>query len=447
VVSEDAKERLAKRQANAAVALLRMGRPQRVWPLLKHSPDPRARSYLIHRLRALGAGPGAIIERLQEEQEVSIRRALLLSLGEFRAKELSPAERGTVAPRVLKLYQQDPDPGVRGAAEWLLRQWGQQTKLREMDQAWVKDERRRQGGLEQIQGELAKGKGRAQPRWYVNGQGQTMVVIPDPGEFLMGSPRTEAGRDGGPEGTVEMQHRKRIGHSYAIAAHEVTVEQFLRFREDDDYNKQYSPTPDCPVNNVTWYDAAAYCNWLSAREGIRKDQWCYLPNSSGEPFAAGMRLAPDYLHRSGYRLPSEAEWEYACRAGAATSRYYGETEELLGKYAWYAKNSLGRGMLPGKPGTLGVPGDCLKPNDLGLFDMLGNASEWCQEPVYDVLRQRGKPSEDREYVGTVSDKVPRTLRGGSFGYRTVLLRSAFHHGLVPTYRLGDVGFRPARTLR
>lgn len=81
--TEDAKETLAKGQANAAVALLRMDRQETVWPLLRHSPDPRARSYLVHRLAPLGADSHALIRRLDEEEDVSIRRALLLALGEF----------------------------------------------------------------------------------------------------------------------------------------------------------------------------------------------------------------------------------------------------------------------------------------------------------------------------------------------------------------------------
>ena len=78
-----------------------------------------------------------------------------------------------------------------------------------------------------------------------------------------------------------------------------------------------------PANIVTWYDAAAYCNWLSEQEGIPKTQWCYDPD---QKFAEGMKLPADYLSRTGYRLPSEAEWEFACRAGTISSRYYGHTE-------------------------------------------------------------------------------------------------------------------------
>jgi formylglycine-generating enzyme required for sulfatase activity len=393
---------------------------------------------------------------LDEEKEVSVRRALLLALGEFGPDQLSPADREALAPKVLQLYRDDPDAGLHGSAEWLLRQWGQGQKLREAEEAWVKDREGRLQRQEQIREELAKDKGQVQGYWYVNGQGQTMVVIRGPVEFLMGSPPTEGGRVGGPQGKVEQQLRKRIGRSFAVATKEVTVRQFGEFLKsrkesiEEYYNPRYSPTVDCPVNNVLWYDAAAYCNWLTEQE-LPKEQWeaqrCYLPNSDGK-YAEGMKLAPDYLSRTGYRLPSEAEWEYACRAGAVTSRYYGETEELLGRYAWYTKNSRDQGMLPGVPGKLGVPGDCLKPNDLGLSDMLGNALEWCQESVrYYPRGAKGRPSEDIEDEEDIKDKNYRVLRGGSFVSLAVNVRSAPRFRYVPPIRLENVGFRPARTFR
>jgi formylglycine-generating enzyme required for sulfatase activity len=178
---------------------------------------------------------------------------------------------------------------------------------------------------------------------------------------------------------------------------------------------------------------------LSKQEGIPEKQWCYLPNDK-EEYAGRMKLAPDYLKRKGYRLPSEAEWECACRAGAVTSRYYGESEELLGKYAWYTKNSLDRGMLPGLPGRLGVRGNCLKPNDFGLFDMLGNAWEWCQDSF-----EYYKPGEDREDRKEISDKRGRVYRGGSLLNSPWFIRCATRFGYAPTGRPIYVGFRPART--
>ncbi len=408
--TDDGNESLAKRQANAAVALLRIGQAETVWPLLKHSPDPRVRSYVIDRLSPLGSGPRIIIKRLHEEREVSIRRALLLILGEFGAEQLPSAEREPVVSTVLQMVRDDPDPGVHGASSWLMVQWNQRHRLAE------------------ILAPLAIGKVEGNRNWYINGQGQTLAVITGPMEFTRGSPPGEEGR----EGKMEIQRLTRIGRSFAIAATEVTVEQFLRFRNDHPFNKQYAPKGDCPVNGVSWYSATAYCNWLSKQEGIAKDQWCYLANDKGE-FAGGMKLAPDYLHRTGYRLPSEAEWEFSCRAGAVTSRFYGETEELLGKYAWYIRDSKQRRTLP--VGSL-------RPNDLGLFDMLGNAWEWCQERYVEPT----KDSDDKEDETSPKDNDNRVFRGGSL-YRALSLRCADRETDQPVNWHNYVGFRVARTVR
>jgi serine/threonine protein kinase len=129
--SDEKRDKLAKRQANAAVALLKMNRPEHVWPLLKRTPadDPRVRSYLIHRLYPLGADAGAVIKHLDEEPDITIRRALLLSLGEFNEKELPPASRTSLLPKLQTIYRTDADPGLHAAAEWLLRTWQQEAWL------------------------------------------------------------------------------------------------------------------------------------------------------------------------------------------------------------------------------------------------------------------------------------------------------------------------------
>jgi formylglycine-generating enzyme required for sulfatase activity len=426
------------RQASAGVALLRLGQEDKVWPLLKHSPDPRVRSYLIHRLAPRAADPAALFGRLEQEKDVSIRRALLLAAGEF---ELPPGQRKRLLPRVLQLYQEEQDAGLHGSAEWLLRHWKQEARLKELARQWAKDREKKET---QIRQELKASPVPSGPggKWYVNGQGQTMVVVPGPSTFRMGSPVTEAGREGGPKGIIETLHRKRIGRTFAIAAHEVTVGQFRRFRKDHQHHETYSPGDEHPVNQVMWYDAAAYCNWLSDQEGIPPEQWCYEPKKgkdvrdwSREAYGEGMRLRENYLSLEGYRLPSEAEWECACRAGSLTSRYYGETEALLGRYAWYTKNSQDRGML--------LPGS-RKPNDLGLFDMLGNAMEWCQEPIF--YYRPGHPySKDKEYKREIESRESRVLRGGAFADLAVIVRSANRYGSEPAFTNGYVGFRPART--
>jgi eukaryotic-like serine/threonine-protein kinase len=141
-----------------------------------------------------------------------------------------------------------------------------------------------------------------------------------------------------------------------------------------------------------------------------------------------MRIKADALTSTGYRLPTEAEWEYAARAGAATSRHYGLAERLLGEYAWYLGNSKERAWPVGN----------LLPNDLGLFDMLGNVFEWCQEP-YDKRTQT-----DLQTYKHINE-ITRLLRGGAFGNQPAGVRSALRGRSTPTNRnIGD-GFRLART--
>jgi serine/threonine protein kinase/formylglycine-generating enzyme required for sulfatase activity len=726
--SVDTKIALAKRQASIGVALLVMGRGEKVWPLFQHRPDPTLRSYLIEWVGPGGVDAKVLTSRLEEEKEISARRAILLSLSEFGPDRLSQDQQLNLAPRLLKLYGADPDPGIHGAAAWLLRQWDQQANLDAIDEElrtseWqlheasrahlTKEQKQRfsqlsreiediqrqltdceqtlslrqaaweqklraqlpaslqQGliahypldeskGLETINtvkdqpggkyrgtgkpewvpgvmgralrldgnGEIVGGSlpdlasnnafsygcwflcegkpamimvsnrdgdngfrgcdlsiepgyvlrmeiaghdpdslkayyynnasnlpvsllsisvgaapnsglqsgwhhvlatydgsttargvqiyvdGKLQPltilrdkltgsikseagihlgsrygtyrfrgllddvriynrcllakevsqlyaealriwtdehtgerqllrantfrplddlhqrltdqlvtankslreftgdwwvrRWYINDQGQTMVVIPNAGEFWMG------------EG--QERHQQQIGRSYAIASKEVTVKQFLRFLGTDEVEKLSGPTGDCPVNGVSWYDAAAYCNWLNAMEAIPEDQWCYLPNEAGE-YAAGMKMAANYLQRTGYRLPTEAEWEHACRAGAETGYSFGESEDLLGKYGWFTTNSMAKSH----------PVGSLKGNDLGLFDMHGNDWEWCQDAYNDDTTD-------------VNNSTNRVLRGGSFECPASVVRSAYRSRDVPTYCSFDIGFRPARTL-
>ena len=431
LVPEGEKETLAKRQANAAVALLKMGKSEEVWPLLKHSPDPRVRSWVIHRLDPLGADARVIAKRLENEPDVTIRRALVLSLGEFGERAFAGGERDALIDKLREWYRSDPDPGLHAAVEWLLRQWKQEQWLKEIERGWANDGKEREKRLQSIRDSLARAKGEATPQWYVNGHGQTMVVIPGPVEFMMGSPESEAERN-----ENETMHRQRIGRSFAIAAKSVTVEQFKRCMKDFGHDQMYRcPEPNCPILGVIWYEAAAYCNWLSKTEGMPESEWCYEPNKEGD-YEEGMRPASDFLKRTGYRLPTEAEWEYACRAGSRASRHYGDCEELLGKHGWYVKNSSDRSW----------PVGSLKPNDLGLFDMHGNMYMWCHDS-FPQYRQDSEMAEDAGDISPLSNKVSRVLRGGGFFDPAVLLRSARRYWLRPVNRIISVGFRLARTYK
>lgn len=422
-VADSDPQRGAQRRANAAVALLKLGQDEHVWPLLKHTPDPSLRSYLIHRFGPFAADPAALIAHLEAEQDVTIQRALLLSLGEFDDKQLPVPMRAPLTTKLQEVCRSAADPGLHAAAAWLLRTWNEAAWLAEAQADWARDAPGRAERLQRIRRQLAAPD--ASPQWFVNGQGQTMVAIPGPVEFLMGSPPTEVGRV-----ESELHHKKRISRSFALGTTAVTVEQYRAFDKDYKPPALYARMPDLPAVGLSWYQAAAYCNWLSKQEDIPPEQWCYETDDKGEVTS----LANGYLGRTGYRLPTEAEMEYATRAGALTSRYFGDAEELVPKYAWCLENA--------KVKTWPVAS--LKPNDLGLFDMYGNVNCWCQEGYwYYAVKSNLEDGEDKL---TILSTQSRVLRGGSFTNPASALRSAFRLATGPVYRSVNNGVRPARTL-
>ncbi len=126
---------------------------------------------------------------------------------------------------------------------------------------------------------------------------------------------------------------------------------------------------------------AAFCNWLSQEDGLAPDDWCYLPGAT----AGAMVLAPNYLARRGYRLPNLGEWEYAARAGTTCDRYFGRSLRHAAAYAWSIHNTDNQAEAVGRK----------RPNDLGLFDILGNLIEWCDNLRPDARRPLQLPGHDR----------------------------------------------------
>jgi formylglycine-generating enzyme required for sulfatase activity len=423
------RDRLARRQATGAVTLLKLGFADDAWKVFRLRPDPEARSQLIYRAGLFGADPILLVRRLTDEPDVSARRALILALGEFTGEQLPADVRGPLTEQLLRWYRDDADSGIHGAIDWLLRygregqearpfDWGQGAALRKSD-----DEMRRR--------EPDGGRG-----WYVNTQGLTMVCVRDPPVFRMGSPAPEAGRLGN-----EAPHRQAIGHNFAISTRPVTNNEFALFRKERMPNRlapdtaRWSPAANGPVVGVSWFEAAQFCNWLSEKDGLPEAEWCYPPRK--EEFKPGLKPYPDYLKRKGYRLPTEAEWEHAARAGTGSSRYYGNSPELLPRYAWFMLNAQNRAWPAGQK----------RPNDLGLFDMHGNVFTWIQEPMltYRVSRN-GEPTPDAESRVPVNDSPGRCIRGGSFGYPAREVRSAYRLYDNPSNYNNMIGFRPARTL-
>jgi formylglycine-generating enzyme required for sulfatase activity len=391
----DARER---RRANALVLVWRLGDAEPALKALSRSGDPGLRAWLIELLAPLGVSSDSLWEQARNAKDNRVRQALILAIGQSAIQNSDRIDLPRLIPEIAKTYREDPNAGVHSACAWLLK-----TRLDS-------------GAIVTEIGSAPLPISEAR-QWFVGANAHCFVVLRGPVTFTMGSAPGELLRE--PD---EDLHDVRLEHSFAIADQEVSVAQFRQFRPDQFVHQRFSATEDCPMNNVSWFDAASYCRWLSEREGIAEDQMCYPPQ---DQITGGMKLPANFLQRTGYRLPTEAEWEYACRGGVAASRPCGEGGELLTRYAWYLSNSDDHAW----------PVGTLKPNDFGLFDMLGNVLERCQD---------GMQSESS---GVVSDTDLRQLRGGEFGAASHNLRSARRHANLAVDRWASVGFRVARTVR
>lgn len=294
--------------------------------------------------------------------------------------------------------------------------------------------------------------GATRPAMRTNSIGMKLALIPS-GEFQMGSSRSAkeiSDLFNGKESSFEdehPQHRVQITKPFYLGVHEVTVGQFRRFvtatgykteaetdgeggygwneadgkfeGRDPKYNWKnagFSQNDDHPVVNVTWNDAVAFCAWLTRQEGIE------------------------------YRLPTEAEWEYACRAGTETMFFYGDDPEGLARVGNVAdgtakskwKNYSSFDYLEARDEHIfTAPVGEYRVNAFGLYDMHGNVYEWCSDWYGDY---ESGLAVDPTGAKTGSDRV---CRGGSWSNAPPSCRSAYRYGDSPDYRDSDLGFRVA----
>jgi formylglycine-generating enzyme required for sulfatase activity len=263
------------------------------------------------------------------------------------------------------------------------------------------------------------------PKEQINVVGQRLKLIPA-GQFEMGAEPTEI--DGLLANTRQIsekakerlrseqpQHRVELRHAYYLGVTEVTVGQFKAFVDETSYvttaesqsssrtwrRVGYTQADNHPVTAVSWDDAAAFCQWLSQKE------------------------------QAVYRLPTEAEWEYACRAGRNSSWFWGGTAEKLGEYAWSDRDSNDKLQ----------PVATKSPNKFGLFDMQGNVSEWCQD-WYAAGYYASSPIHDPTGPESGAERV---IRGGSILHQLpAFFRSTLRGGLKPDGQLVGIGFRVLR---
>ena len=404
VKSEQAFRKQAAQRAKLYIALARLGESDELLLALGDTHGIDTRVQAIELISQLGLSPTVILEQYRPWEELSAtqRRSLLLAIGGYVKQGLSKADL-SILTQILKRGQESDDSAEASAARWCSTRWGLGPK--EID---------------------------SKPK---------MIPLRPRTPFRMGSPSYEQDR-----GSSETQYFMKIPRSYALAATETTQTQFQRFLDSPRghaaykdrpfrFSKEYAPSESGPQISTRWFDAARYCQWLSEQEGLPEDEWCFpgIWEMSEDTFT----LPKDVLSRKGYRLPTEAEWEYACRAGAESPYFFGNDSSLLSQYAWFDGNSDGQGH----------PVASLKPNDFGFFDMCGSVNEWClnesapyKTPVDDAFR------EDDKIDLTIDVSEARAARGGYFRSPPAELRSADRTGSTPNFHRFSIGFRVARTV-
>jgi formylglycine-generating enzyme required for sulfatase activity len=213
------------------------------------------------------------------------------------------------------------------------------------------------------------------------------------------------------------QHEVRITRPFYLGVYEVTQGQYQAVMGQNP--SYYKGSGDLPVEQVSWLDAVKFCNTLSEREGLR-----LFYQVDGD----NVRV-PDW-RGTGYRLSTEAEWEYACRAGSTTRYSFGDGEARLGDFAWF----------PGNSGNKTHPVGQKRPNAFGLYDMHGNVWEWCWDR-YAADYYKRSPVDDPRGAEVASAWVNR---GGSCFSEPRHARSANRYGGRPVNRRSGLGFRLAR---
>jgi len=274
----------------------------------------------------------------------------------------------------------------------------------------------------------------------------TMVQIPT-GSFLMGSPSTE------PDRYSRENYRTANGgivtmSSFWMGKYQVTQAQYKAVMNNAD--PSYFTGDNLPVEQVSWYDAIVFCNRLSMMEGLTPayqisgstdpSVWGAVPATWDDPLRVIWDTVEIVSGSTGYRLPTEAQWEYACRAGTTTAFNWGTNQITSAQANFYAIDYLYNGSPAGEyRGTTTAVGT-FAANGFGLYDMHGNVWEWCWDWLAWSYDDAG---------GNVNPMGPslgddRVLRGGSWVYDGQYLRSAYRGSFYPFNRYSSFGFRLAR---
>lgn len=390
-IETDEKTQIAngKRKAFAAIINSRLGEFSTARTIFKTGANPEKATQFVYNCKDLRVEANQLAEQLIETQDAREWYWLVLALGQFDKSEIKSELVNKLISLMKSKYKEHPAASVHAVTGWILWAWGYNT--------WV----------DSIDKNTYKGPIESGPEWFtLDGPCGPIPFVKIPtGNFQMGCSLTE---DGAKPYETPIRNVD-LTKPYALCAREITREEFEIFEAETRVRPlppldDFSPSPKHPVVAITWDECNEFASWLERKYIGKVDS---LQISSGKE------------KRQQFRLPTEAEWERACRAGTDTAFNFGSDSSLLIHHAWYFKNSNYQATEHRK----------LPPNQFGLFNMHGNCWEWCSDFYSDYnLEDTVDP-----IVLAESDRG-RILRGGCWNLSERYCRSACRNWHIPSNR-------------
>lgn len=416
-------KREVQRQSNVTLALLGLGEYEMARERLARLDHPDLWTAVMCRFSLTQLEPAPLIPRLDTETDPRMLYHLM-GLLKLSRDYLSPLRwERDVEPVLKRIKQSHAHAGVATLAEWSSRPSDDEKVVIEPSSAAASIPESNSWPV------ISDSYHRIQ-----------MIKLPTPARFQMGATAKAFTSD---ITDSERVHLRDIPRMVSISSTEITIEQFTQRMTDwnDDRfriaRSKLTDSEEAPMTYVTWYDAVKFCRRLSEEAGIDESQMCYPPVDQIGP---GMNLPEDWIDKTGYRLPTAAEWEFACRAGTDTANSFGNLPTFADRFV----------CLPARNETVLHPVGRKMPNPFGLYDTQGNAMEWVHDLfVYDYPTGNGDPEVVIDPV-EVTSRLARTREARGFDsgglIRPEAMRASFRYDQSPVQRDPFIGFRVARTL-